>query len=74
MTPPAYKSERTTRALSQAALAAMVGVHRVTIAKREAGTPGWPITKEAWLAICSLPARVAAQSTPLIKRPLTKRP
>lgn len=38
-----------------AALAALVGVSRGCINYREAGHPRYPITTEAWLAICSLP-------------------
>jgi DNA-binding XRE family transcriptional regulator len=55
MTPEDYKSERTKRGLSQAALAALVGVSRGCINYREAGHDRYPITTEAWLAICSLP-------------------
>lgn len=50
-----YKSERLKRGLSQAALAALVGVSRGCVNYREAGHPRYPITSEAWLAICSLP-------------------
>lgn len=50
-----YKAERIKRGLSQAALAALVGVSRGCINYREAGHPRYPITSEAWLAICSLP-------------------
>lgn len=57
MTPAKYKSERGKRGLSQAALAALVGVSRGCINYREAGHPRYPITVEAWLAICSLPLR-----------------
>lgn len=55
MTPADYKSERIKRGLSQAALAALVGVSRGCINYREAGHPRYPITTEAWLAITSLP-------------------
>jgi DNA-binding XRE family transcriptional regulator len=55
MSPESYKSERIKRGLSQAALAALVGVSRGCINYREAGHPRYPITGEAWLAICSLP-------------------
>lgn len=55
MSPSDYKSERTKRGLSQAALAALVGVSRGCINYREAGHARYPITVEAWLAICSLP-------------------
>lgn len=54
MTPSAYKSERIKRGLSQAALAALVGVSRGCINYREAGHARYPITREAWLAITSL--------------------
>ena len=54
MTPAEYKTERKRRG-SQKKGAAAIGVNRVTVAKREAGTAGWPITREAWLALCSLP-------------------
>lgn len=54
MSPENYKSERIKRGLSQAALAALVGVSRGCINYREAGHPRYPITAEAWLAICSL--------------------
>jgi len=56
MSPENYKSERIKRGLSQAALAALVGVSRGCINYREAGHDRYPITVEAWLAICSLPA------------------
>jgi DNA-binding XRE family transcriptional regulator len=55
MTPADYKAERIKRGLSQAALAALVGVSRGCINYREAGHDRYPITVEAWLAICSLP-------------------
>jgi len=55
MTPESYKTERIKRGLSQAALAALVGVSRGCINYREAGHPRYPITVESWLAICSLP-------------------
>ena len=51
----AYKSERVKRGLSQAALAALMGLARGTINYREAGHGRYPITPEAWRAICSLP-------------------
>lgn len=55
MTPENYKLERIKRGLSQAALAALVGVSRGCVNYREAGHPRYPITVESWLAICSLP-------------------
>lgn len=57
VTPADYKSERLKRDLSQAALAALVGVSRGCINYREAGHPRYPITREAWLAIQSLPPK-----------------
>lgn len=62
MTPADYKSERLKRGLSQAALAALVGVSRGCINYREAGHPRYPITAEAWLAICSLPQAAKRRS------------
>lgn len=55
MTPAEYKQERQRRGLSQAALAALVGVSRGCINYREAGHERYPITTEASLAIASLP-------------------
>lgn len=52
MTPAEYKSERQRRG-SQEKVAALLGVHRVTVAKREAGME--PISREAWLALSALP-------------------
>lgn len=62
MTPENYKAERIKRGLSQAALAALVGVSRGCINYREAGHPRYPITTEAWLAICSLPQATKRRS------------
>jgi len=53
-TPDDYKRERLLRG-TQAQVAAMLGVHPVTISKRETGAPDAPITREAWLALISLP-------------------
>jgi DNA-binding XRE family transcriptional regulator len=55
MTAAKYKAERLKRKLSQKALGELVGVSRVCICNREAGRDRYPITVEAWLAICSLP-------------------
>jgi len=55
MTAAKYKAERIKRKLSQKALGELVGVSRVCICNREAGRNRYPITVEAWLAICSLP-------------------
>jgi len=49
-----YKRERELRG-TQATVAAQLGVHPVTVAKRESGAPDAPITREAWLALLSLP-------------------
>ena len=57
MSPENYKSERTKRGLSQVTLASLVGVSRGCINYREAGHARYPITVEAWLAICSLPVK-----------------
>jgi DNA-binding XRE family transcriptional regulator len=57
MSPAEYKAERIKRGLSQAALASLVGVSRGCINYREAGHDRYPITVEAWLAICSLPVK-----------------
>lgn len=62
MNPGSYKSERIKRGLSQAALASLVGVSRGCINYREAGHPRYPITNEAWLAICSLPQATKRRS------------
>ncbi len=62
ITPEQYRTERIRRGLSQAALAALVGVSRGCINYREAGHPRYPITTEAWLAICSLPQAKARRS------------
>lgn len=70
MTPEKYKSERTKRGLSQAALAALVGVSRGCINYREAGHDRYPITREAWLAVSTLPLPLPLPKDP--KRP-TKR-
>ena len=52
MTPEHYQEERKKRG-SQQSVADALGVHRVTVARREGGVD--PISREAWLAICSLP-------------------
>jgi DNA-binding XRE family transcriptional regulator len=62
MTPSEYKAERIKRGLSQAALAALVGVSRGCINYREAGHDRYPITTESWLAICSLPQATKRRS------------
>ena len=54
MNPFEYQTERKKRG-TQASVAALLGVHPQTIAKRERGAPDAPITREAWLALLSLP-------------------
>mgnify|MGYP003902325171 CR=1 FL=1 len=51
MTPERYKQERKARGTQQA-VADLLEVHRVTVAKRESGEI--PVTREAWLALLSL--------------------
>lgn len=53
MTPGEYKQLRKERGLTQAALAALLGVSRETIVRRESGA--LTVTEEAALAIQSLP-------------------
>ncbi len=53
MSPAQYRKERTQRGLTQAALAALLGVPRESVVRREAGTQ--PIIAEAALALLSLP-------------------
>ena len=52
MTTTKYKTERERRG-TQTSVAALLGVNRVTVAKREAGMQ--VITREAWLALLALP-------------------
>jgi len=54
MSPEEYKQERQRRGLTQAALAALLGVRQSTVSDRERGRR--EITREAELAIKSLPA------------------
>jgi transcriptional regulator with XRE-family HTH domain len=54
MNADAYKSEREKRG-TQAEVAALLGVSRVTIARRETGTR--PVIREAWLALLALPKK-----------------
>lgn len=63
MTPEKYKSERQLRG-SQLAVAAQLEIHRVTLARRETGV--LPITREAWLALLTLP-KIVKKSIPEIK-------
>ena len=59
MTPYKYKSEREKRG-TQAEVARLLATNRVTLARRETGTT--PITREAWLALLSLPVNPARVS------------
>lgn len=49
-----YKSERKERG-TQVSVAALLGIHQVTIARRETGE--LPISREAELALLSLPKK-----------------
>ena len=49
-----YKSERERRG-TQEEVAALLGVSRVTIARRETGTR--PVIREAWIALLALPKK-----------------
>ena len=60
MSPAQYRKERTQRGLTQAALAALLGVPREAIVRREAGTQ--PIIPEAALALLSLPKNKPAKT------------
>ena len=54
MTPENYKAAREQRG-TQTTVAALLGVHQVTIARREKGA--LPITREAELAMLALPKK-----------------
>ena len=54
MTPTDYKAQRELRG-TQSAVAALLGVNRVTVARRETGEQ--VITTEAWLALLRLPKK-----------------
>ena len=62
MTPDEYKATREKLGLTQAGLAARLGVTRGTINRRENGDPKAPITEEAALAIRALKPRRASPS------------
>lgn len=53
MSPAEYQRERQLRG-TQESVAAQLGIHAQTIAKRERGAPDAPITREAALALLSL--------------------
>jgi len=54
MTPAGYKAERMKRG-TQAEVASLLGVSRVTIARRETITR--PVMREAWMALLSVPKK-----------------
>jgi hypothetical protein len=56
MSPAEYKTQRQMRG-TQESVAAQLGVHPMMVSKRERGTPDAPITREAWLALLSLPKK-----------------
>ena len=49
-----YRRERKLRG-SQTAVAEQLDIARETIVRRESGAPNSPISREAWLALLSLP-------------------
>ena len=61
MTAADYKNEREKRG-TQEEVAALLGVSRVTIARRETGTR--PVIREAWLALLALPKKRARAKRP----------
>ncbi len=61
MTASDYKAERERRG-TQEKVAALLGVSRVTIARRETGTR--PVIREAWLALLALPKKKARSKRP----------
>jgi transcriptional regulator with XRE-family HTH domain len=54
MTGAGYKAERERRG-TQEEVAALLGVSRVTVARRETGTR--PVIREAWIALLALPKK-----------------
>lgn len=59
-----YKAERERRG-TQEDVAALLGVSRVTIARRETSTR--PVIREAWLALLALPKKRARAKRPNAK-------
>jgi hypothetical protein len=57
-----YKAERERRG-TQEEVAALLGVLRVTIARRETGTR--PVIREAWLALLALPKKRKRAKRPI---------
>ncbi len=72
MTPADYQRERQLRG-TQESVAAQLGVHAQTIAKRERGAPDAPITREAWLALLSVPKKRKRRSGPSNTQGVTQR-
>ena len=64
MTAADYKNEREKRG-TQEEVAALLGVSRVTIARRETGTR--PVIREAWLALLALPKKRARAKRPNVQ-------
>lgn len=64
MTAAEYKAERERRG-TQEEVAALLGVSRVTIARRETGTR--PVIREAWLALLALPKKRARAKRPNVE-------
>ena len=62
-----YQTQRQLRG-TQESVAAQLGVHAQTIAKRERGAPDAPITREAWLALLALPKKRKRQLRPANNR------
>lgn len=56
MSPAEYQAQRQLRG-TQESVAAQLGVHPQTLAKRERGAADAPITREAELALLSLPKK-----------------
>jgi hypothetical protein len=54
--PLEYAAQRALRG-TQESVSAQLGVHPFMLSKRERGTPDAPITREAWLALLSLPKK-----------------
>jgi hypothetical protein len=61
MGPLEYKAERERRG-TQEEVAALLGVSRVTIARRETGTR--PVIREAWLALLAFPKKRSRAKRP----------
>jgi hypothetical protein len=59
VTPAKYKAERQARG-TQKEVAALLGVSRVTITRREIGDRA--ISREVWLALCAIPKRKTVKS------------